>query len=521
MEYVEGRTLRDILRDGRKILPERALEITAAVLNALDYSHRAGIIHRDIKPANVMLNAAGDVKVMDFGIARAISDSSATMTQTAAVIGTAQYLSPEQARGEQVDARSDLYSTGCLLFELLTGRPPFVGDSPLSVAYQHVREEAPIPSAVEPAIPPEIDAVTMKSLAKPVEERYQSAAEMRADIERALDGQPVLAPAVVSNAALETEPFLAADTAPVPGATAVHRYDDSAPERKRTALWVLLGLLLAAVAVGGYFVATRDTAEDPVAQASVPDLRNMTVAQAQRELAQVGLAMGQRVPKNSPTVDKGLILSQSVPPDDRVDEGSRIDVTVSAGTQQVRVPDVSNSNLAAATATLEGLGFKVDPQPDEQSPERRNEVTGTDPLPDTLLPVGSTVTVSYSTGFVVVDSVVGMTQEEATELLDDKGFQVVPSFVESDAEEGRVTRQQPRGNSQRPYGSVVVISVSLGPAEVTTAPPPTTSLPPTTSAPPTTSDPPTTSEAPTSSTPEPSATTPTRTTLPTSSSATL
>ena len=148
MEYVAGRTLREILREGRKILPERALEITSQVLEALDYSHRAGIIHRDIKPGNVMLTPAGDVKVMDFGIARAVSDASSTMTQTAAVVGTAQYLSPEQARGENVDSRSDVYSTGCLLYELLTGRPPFVGDSPVSVAYQHVREQAP--AAVEP-----------------------------------------------------------------------------------------------------------------------------------------------------------------------------------------------------------------------------------------------------------------------------------------------------------------------------------------------------------------------------------
>ena len=150
MEFVPGRTLRDVLREGRAILPERALEITSDVLRALAYSHRAGIIHRDIKPGNVMLTPAGDVKVMDFGIARAISDSSSTMTQTAAVMGTAQYLSPEQARGEKVDARSDLYSTGCLLYELLTGRPPFVGDSPVSVAYQHVREAPEPPSQRNP-----------------------------------------------------------------------------------------------------------------------------------------------------------------------------------------------------------------------------------------------------------------------------------------------------------------------------------------------------------------------------------
>ena len=191
MEYVAGRTLREILREGRKILPERALEITSGVLSALDYSHRAGIIHRDIKPGNVMLTPSGDVKVMDFGIARAISDASSTMTQTAAVVGTAQYLSPEQARGETVDSRSDVYSAGCLLYELLTGRPPFVGDSPVAVAYQHVREPAMPPSDHDTDLPAEVDAIVMKSLAKRVEDRYQSAAAMRSDIERYLAGRPV------------------------------------------------------------------------------------------------------------------------------------------------------------------------------------------------------------------------------------------------------------------------------------------------------------------------------------------
>src|SRR6476659_1535487 len=194
MEYVAGRTLRDIIREGRKILPERALEITSGVLSALDYSHRAGIIHRDIKPGNVMLTPAGDVKVMDFGIARAMSDAHSTMTQTAAVVGTAQYLSPEQARGESVDSRSDVYSTGCLLYELLTGRPPFVGDSPVAVAYQHVREQAAPPSTLDDELPPEVDAIVMKALAKPLTERYQSAAAMKADIDRYLAGKPVQAP---------------------------------------------------------------------------------------------------------------------------------------------------------------------------------------------------------------------------------------------------------------------------------------------------------------------------------------
>ena len=212
MEYVAGRTLRDIIREGRKILPERALEITSGVLAALDYSHRAGIIHRDIKPGNVMLTPSGDVKVMDFGIARAVSDASNTMTQTAAVVGTAQYLSPEQARGETVDSRSDVYSTGCQLYELLTGRPPFVGDSPVSVAYQHVREQAPPPSSLDEDLTPEIDAIVMKSLAKNVGDRYASAAAMKADIDRYLAGQPVQAPPVAAMAATGVLPTTTADT---------------------------------------------------------------------------------------------------------------------------------------------------------------------------------------------------------------------------------------------------------------------------------------------------------------------
>ena len=197
MEYVDGSTLRELLHSGRKLLPERSLEMTIGILQALEYSHRDGIVHRDIKPANVMLTRTGQVKVMDFGIARAMGDSGMTMTQTAAVIGTAQYLSPEQAKGEQVDARSDLYSTGCLLYELLTVRPPFVGDSPVAVAYQHVREEPQPPSDFDPEITPEMDAIVLKALVKDPDYRYQSADEMRADIEACLDGQPVAATAAM------------------------------------------------------------------------------------------------------------------------------------------------------------------------------------------------------------------------------------------------------------------------------------------------------------------------------------
>ncbi|MFP5282232.1 MAG: Stk1 family PASTA domain-containing Ser/Thr kinase, partial [Actinomycetes bacterium] len=213
MELVQGSTLRDLLREGRKLLPERALELTAGVLDALSYSHKAGIVHRDIKPANVMLTRGGGIKVMDFGIARAVADTSATVTQTAAVIGTAQYLSPEQARGETVDARSDIYSAGCLLYELLVGRPPFMGESPVSVAYQHVREAPVPPSRLDPAISADIDAVTLKALAKDPDDRYQSAREMKADLTRVLAGEQVTAAAL--------PPAAGPDTAPPWGAPAV------------------------------------------------------------------------------------------------------------------------------------------------------------------------------------------------------------------------------------------------------------------------------------------------------------
>ncbi len=467
MEYVEGRTLRDILREGRKILPERALEITSVVLDALDYSHRAGIIHRDIKPANVMLTPAGDVKVMDFGIARAIADSSATMTQTAAVVGTAQYLSPEQARGEQVDARSDLYSAGCLLFELLTGRPPFVGDSPVSVAYQHVREEAPAPSSIDPEISPAIDAITLKALTKSVDDRYQSASEMRADIGRALEGRAVLAPPVMTGD--ETEHFLAPppmDTSPTAVTAAVGAEDDDQP-RTRRGLWAILTLIAIALIIAALIFVPNLLSSDPPPQTQVPDLQGKTLEQAEKLLEDADLEVGEETAERSDTVKKNIVLRQSVTPGDTVDEGTTVDITYSAGKKIVTIPDVTNMNLKQATAALDELGLDVVPQQDSTSTERRNQVTGTDPGAAERVPVGSEVTVFYSTGFVAVASVVGSTQQEATRILEAQGFRVVPSMTQSDQEEGLVTAQDPPSGTKLPYGDVVTISVSLGPQETT------------------------------------------------------
>ena len=197
MEYVDGQTLREIVKTQGPMSQQRVIEVMADVCAALDFSHKHSIIHRDVKPANIMINRAGAVKVMDFGIARALGEGQ-NVTQTAAVIGTAQYLSPEQARGEAVDARSDVYAAGCVLFELLTGEPPFTGDTPVAVAYQHVREDPRSPSELNPQVTPQLDAIVLKALSKNPANRYQSSAEMRADLVRVRSGQQPLAPVVMS-----------------------------------------------------------------------------------------------------------------------------------------------------------------------------------------------------------------------------------------------------------------------------------------------------------------------------------
>ncbi len=510
MELVHGRTLRDISREGRKILPERALEIVATVLAALDYSHRAGIIHRDIKPANVMLTPAGDVKVMDFGIARAMADASATMTQTAAVVGTAQYLSPEQARGEQVDARSDLYSTGCLLYELLTGRPPFVGESALSVAYQHVREQPAPPSAYDAEIPGEIDAITMKALAKSTEERYQSAAEMRADISRALQGQTVHAPVVSGPPTDETENILPTEsTAPPTTVTPAVRTDEESDDEgsgRKAALWVAIIALVVAVIIAALVVGPRLLSSDAPAQVEVPRVVGVSLEQAKSELQAHHLSAGSVDHENSKTVKEGTVLRQGTPPGRMVDENSTVDLVVSSGTKTAVVPDVTTLSLAAATAKLEGLGFDVTPKKDEKSTEEEDQVTRTDPAAGETLPVGTDITVYYSTGYIEVPSVVGEKRKAAVHHLKEQGFNVVPSMQESDAPKNTVIRQDPVSGTKRPYGSYVTIYLSLGPEPTPTTPTitePTTTAP-TTTAPTTTA--PTTTAPTTPTTTEPSTT---------------
>ncbi|MCW2808584.1 MAG: protein kinase [Marmoricola sp.] len=474
MEHVAGRTLRDIIREGRKILPERALEITSGILAALDYSHRAGIIHRDIKPANVMLTPSGDVKVMDFGIARAVSDASSTMTQTAAVVGTAQYLSPEQARGETVDSRSDVYSTGCLLFELLTGRPPFIGDSPVAVAYQHVREQAPAPSSLDADLPPEIDAIVAKALAKRLEDRYQSAAAMKEDIDRFLAGRPVQAPPVSS------EPVVAAPIIPtrpdttstsvVPGAG-----DWSEEPKRRVGPLMLLGLLLVAVIVGAIFLIPKLIGSSPD-QVSVPDYSKLTVAAAKAAIVKDGFTVGQVVQQPSDVVDEGIVISTDPKFGDFVDKKATIDLNVSSGKKTVAIPDLVGQNKDTAAEQLKALGLKVTLK-GKASDDPKDNVVELSPGVGESVRVGDRVTVFFSQGPQKVPNVVGMTLNKAVTTLEAAGFTVGPTQDDDTSTEpkGTVTEQNPPAGSTQLQGTTITLSVSTY-----EAPPPPTDTPTTT-----------------------------------------
>jgi beta-lactam-binding protein with PASTA domain len=457
MECVQGRTLRDILREGRKILPERALEITSDVLAALDYSHRAGIIHRDIKPGNVMLTPGGDVKVMDFGIARAVSDASSTMTQTAAVVGTAQYLSPEQARGETVDSRSDVYSTGCLLYELLTGRPPFIGDSPVAVAYQHVREQPSPPSDHDQELDPEIDAIVLKSLAKRVEDRYQSAAAMRQDIERYLAGHPVQA-IPPPTAPTEVVPPVAAATTTLPAAgPAPDQGEDR--QRGRTALMVLLGLLVIAAIAGAAFL-LPSMFEEEVQREQVPALVGLTEEQARLAIGEAGLSVGEVTRETSDDAPTDEVIRQDPSRDVYVDPGSDVDIVVSLGKPEVQVPYVVGQPRAAARDALRAAGLKVTAT-EVESDEPKGQVISTEPAAGQSVAEGTTVTLSVSDGPESVPDVRGLRQGEATRTLQQAGFQVEARTDAASTEpKGTVVDQFPSAGGEADRGDTVIIFVS-------------------------------------------------------------
>ena len=478
MEYVDGRTLRDLLREDRRLLPERALEITDGVLRALDYSHRNGIVHRDIKPGNVMLTRGGQVKVMDFGIARAVSDAQATMTQTAQVIGTAQYLSPEQARGERVDARSDLYSTGCLLYELLTGRPPFLGDSPVAIAYQHVRENPVPPSRVDPEVPQWADAIVLRAMAKDPRDRYQSAAEMRQDIQRALQGVPIAAPRTAAYGA--TTQRVGPGTAMATGAMPDYQYgsDDGYPPEEKERRWLpivlwIAGVLVVLGVVAGVAYAILGGGSSGHA---VPQVNGLTLTKAEQEITAAGLKYTvQKQP--SATVPENIVISTTPPNGNVVPAGSNVVLVVSTGPKKVSVPNVKHDTVSQATDKLKAAGFLVSVQTANNSNAPPNTVVRQDPPAGTNAKVGSTVTIFVPPNGNVVPNVVGQNYQVALGNLNNAGFTNIQVVHVSNPQlsNGTVVLQDPKAGQRVPAGTQITLSVVQNAA--TPSPTPTTPSP--------------------------------------------
>ena len=470
MEYVEGHTLREVLQHGR-LTVQRSLEITADVCAALESSHRSGIIHRDIKPGNVMVTREGVVKVMDFWIARAITGSAATMTQTASVIGTAQYLSPEQARGQTVDARSDVYSTGVLLYELLTGLPPFRGDSPVAVTYQHVREDPQPPSRLDPDIPLDVDAIVLKALAKNPGNRYQGAGEFREDLTRAAMGQPVMATPLL--------PYQAAtDVMPTTSAYPAGGYPSGRTAQKpsrRNLAWIVIVVVLALATAAALAVFQLDKGTT----VAVPDVVGASLAQAQTKLTAAQLKVGKISSQEDSSKPPNTVLSQNPAAAASAHQNDSVDLVLTGPQQKVTIPpDVIGRNIQDATAELQSLGLVVRSNQTD-SGGAPGTVTNCTPSPGSSVDKGSPVTLTYVSALATVPNVVGQSQSAAASQLGRQGFGVNVQFQQVFRNGGVVLSQDPGGGAQAQRGSTVTIVVSQVVTPTTPAPPPTPTRTPT------------------------------------------
>jgi serine/threonine-protein kinase len=463
MEYVDGVTLRHMLNNGPRILPERALEVIAGVLAALDYAHRHGIVHRDIKPANIMINAHGDAKVMDFGIARAMSDAATSVTATSAVMGTAQYLSPEQARGESVDARSDIYSTGCVLYELLTSSPPFNGDSPVSIAYQHVNEAPKLPSSIDPSIPTTLDTIALTALTKSPANRYQTAAEMRFDIERAIAGMPISTrPSVAPVAADLGSTTVIPLTSPAV-TTAVMTHTKPGGRKK----WVTVTIATVVSALLLLFVGSQllGPSQDLV---TTPNVKSKTIDEATLALSEVGLKVGTQTPQADDNVPKGTIIGQDPAPGELIEAGQAVNLIVSAGKDQVPVPDLVNlpsvddARLVLTEAKL--LLGRVTPV-DSDKPE--GTILEQDPVATTVVDIGTLISVTVSNGKIPVPNVVGKNETQAKNTLVNAGFLVdIVKQADASVAVGTVISQSPESTELALKGSIVTLTVASAPVAI-------------------------------------------------------
>ncbi len=516
MEYVAGRTLRDHVKAG-DLTPEDSITYLAGVLGALDYSHKAGIVHRDIKPANVMITPEGGVKVMDFGIARAMADSQATMTQTQAVLGTAQYLSPEQARGETVDARSDLYSAGCLLFELLTGRPPFIGDSPVSVAYQHVREEPPTASSLNPDVTPALDSVLDRALQKDRDHRFQDALAFRRALLDAAHGISVPGVAGVPTAAMDASAprtragvgstaAVAASFAADPHTRAMDRVaatpalpdhpdddgrsdvlrahdavDPQHDRRRRSSrtAWITVFFVAVLLVLAGGYVVLNNVADDRASQeavtVSVPDLVGLTEADATDAIVDAGLRASTDEEFNA-SVEKGDVIDSDPAAGTSVDRESRVNITVSLGPANVVLPGtLAGLTESSARDALEELGLRGGQVTEETSADvAEGRVITTSPQSGQSVPVGSAVDLVLSNGKVTVPLLTDLTLEQAQALLADPAVKLPFSVREvenSVVAPGIVTGQSAQARSEVDQGTEIVLTVAKAPLPAPTPEP--------------------------------------------------
>jgi serine/threonine-protein kinase len=484
MEYLEGRSLKDrIIAEGRLPIPA-AIEATRQILRAVGFAHRAGIVHRDIKPHNVLLAQNGSEpqwKVTDFGISRT---SASQMTEAGSIVGTAQYLSPEQARGAHVDQRSDIYSVGILLYELLTGKLPFTGDTPLEIAMKHLSEVPKPPSSLRPDVPPDLDMVVLRALAKDPDERFQDAAEMDAELARVAAGDTVTAETADAATAvlagegiMESAPTMISRrpvvTPPPPSRTYREQdyYEYEPPRRRRTFWpWLLTGLLLIGALVAGVYVWQQIQSEisesKPVA---VPNVEGMRAPLARKRIRDAGLRPRQ-VLEPSEDVARGVVIRQSPDPGERIQKGNVVRYYVSTGPPRVDVPEVVGAREADAIATLRNAGLVPKPR-DIFSDKPEGEVIAQDPKGGTSVVKGTEVRINISKGEqqIGIPNVIGQSYDTAARRLKDAGFEPVRQDVESDAPEGQVVSMDPSAGTLAPPGTQVNLGVSLG-ATTTTVP---------------------------------------------------
>jgi serine/threonine-protein kinase len=480
MEYLDGRTLKELIVSRGAAPMNVAIEYARQILSALRFAHRHGIVHRDIKPHNVLVDGEGRVKVTDFGIARA---GTSQMTETGSIVGTAQYLSPEQAKGGEVDPRSDLYSLGVVLYELLTGKTPFDGETPVEIAMKHLSTAPKPPSKLRPDIPRELDMVVLRALAKNPDERYQSADEMEADLERVARGASVAAatvdtatqvlrrpaPAVAesSTAATMIAPPASSGTRvmPPPVVAEEEEYEErrGGPDRPIWP-WLVAIAFVVAAAIAGFFV--WHELSGGAKQVPVGLYTNQRLGPAKSQIKAAHL-QAHVLHGSSERFKRGIVFKQDPSAGTHVDKGSTITIWVSTGPPKVSVPEVKGDTWTQAQGILRNAGLQ--PRKFSVPGATKDQVTATDPPAGKSVPKGTIVRVKVMSGPVqaTVPNVVGMSLSQATSTLNAAGFRANLSYTDSTAPKDQVISQTPASGTKEPKGTSVTVRVSNGPPEVT------------------------------------------------------